>query len=57
MPDWILSNPLDEYTCEYCLSKVGMSEVAIKETEELPPFERCTNEDGCRCFYAIEKEI
>jgi hypothetical protein len=54
MPDLVVSNPLDERTCKYCLSQIGKR---ANDLEHKPPFEECEDADGCRCFYAVEKEI
>jgi len=60
MPDLVVSNPLDDRTCEYCLLQTGKR---AKDLENAPPFEECESHknseefEGCRCFYAVEKEI
>ena len=61
--DWILSNPLDDKTCEYCFSQIGLSGTAADEPGDYPPFERCANSqgqregevsEGCRCFLKLK---
>lgn len=54
MPDLFVSNLNDERTCEYCMVQIGKM---ADDLEECPPFEKCENPDGCRCFYAVEKEM
>lgn len=54
MPDLVVSNPLDDRTCDYCLPQIGKR---VDDLENNPPFEECEDDNGCRCFYAVEKEI
>ena len=53
--EYIIKNPLDEHTCLHCATQVGKDVVTVEEAVAVP-FERCTNEDGCRCYVALDVE-
>lgn len=52
----VVSNPLDDLTCEFCLLVSGKKAAAVGDA---PPFDMCENMDNeikCRCFYVTEQE-
>ncbi len=54
--DQVVSNPLDDKTCDYCSEQTGQ---IIALLDDFPPFDYCQNRDneiGCRCSGVTPKE-
>lgn len=60
MNKFVIKNPMDERTCEFCKARAGKVVVLTSEATEI--HEGCTNrgEDGksgaCRCYVAHKPE-
>ncbi len=54
--EYIIKNPLDEHTCLHCATQVGKDVVTVEESVAAAPNKLCTNEDGCRCYVALDVE-